>query len=66
MQRCSFMDSKGLVCKSRDNLQPHKTAFAHDVPFQPDLMFAIEAGLYSLNAVEMQLTLSLNAPGCNP
>ena len=24
MQRCYFMDSKGLVCKSRDNLQPHK------------------------------------------
>lgn len=43
MRRCYFMDSKGLVCKSRDNLQPHKVAFAHDVPYQPDLMSAIEA-----------------------
>jgi malic enzyme len=24
-------------------LQAHKTAFAHDVPFQPDLMSAIRA-----------------------
>ena len=36
MRRCYFMDSKGLVCASRENLQPHKIAFAHDVPFQPD------------------------------
>ena len=31
------------MCASRDNLQAHKTAFAHDVPFQPDLMSAIRA-----------------------
>mmetsp|Transcript_6484 Transcript_6484/g.9940 ORF Transcript_6484/g.9940 Transcript_6484/m.9940 type:complete len:510 (-) Transcript_6484:359-1888(-) len=43
MQRCYFMDSKGLVCKSRQDLQPHKVAFAHDVPFQADLVSAIRA-----------------------
>ena len=44
MRRCYFMDSKGLVCKSRlHELQPHKIAFAHDVPYQPDLLSAIEA-----------------------
>ena len=43
-ERCYFMDSKGLVCKSRlDGLQPHKVAFAHDVQFQPDLLSAIDA-----------------------
>jgi malate dehydrogenase (oxaloacetate-decarboxylating)(NADP+) len=44
MERCYFMDSKGLVCKSRlDGLQPHKVAFAHDVEYQPDLLSAISA-----------------------
>jgi malate dehydrogenase (oxaloacetate-decarboxylating)(NADP+) len=44
MERCYFMDSKGLVCKSRlDGLQPHKVAFAHDVEYQPDLLSAINA-----------------------
>jgi len=43
MRRCHFLDSKGLVCKSRDQLQPHKMAFAHDIPYQPDLISAIRA-----------------------
>ena len=51
MNRCYFMDSKGLVCKQRLDapqtpkhaLQPHKIAFAHDVPYQPDLSAAIDA-----------------------
>jgi len=44
MERCYFMDSKGLVCKSRlSGLQPHKVAFAHDVEYQPDLLSAIDA-----------------------
>jgi malate dehydrogenase (oxaloacetate-decarboxylating)(NADP+) len=30
-KQCYFMDSKGLVCASRKNLQSHKLAFAHDV-----------------------------------
>jgi len=32
-RRCFFMDSKGLVCAARDDLQRHKLPFAHkDVP----------------------------------
>ena len=43
-ERCYFMDSKGLVCKSRlDRLQHHKIPFAHDVEYQPDLASAITA-----------------------
>lgn len=42
-RRCWFVDSKGLVVKSRDNLQDHKLAYAHDHEFLPDLMSAVEA-----------------------
>ncbi|WIA08394.1 hypothetical protein OEZ85_007833 [Tetradesmus obliquus] len=42
-QRCFFLDSKGLVCSSRSNLQHHKQPFAHEVPFCPDLKSAIAA-----------------------
>ena len=45
LQRCLFVDSKGLVCKQREaqgGLQHHKLPFAHDVPFQPDLLSAIK------------------------
>jgi malate dehydrogenase (oxaloacetate-decarboxylating)(NADP+) len=39
-----FMDSKGLVCAARrDGLQHHKIPFAHDIPFQKDLLGAIRA-----------------------
>ncbi|PSC71198.1 NADP malic enzyme [Micractinium conductrix] len=31
-QHCLFMDSKGLVCAARTDLQHHKKPFAHDVP----------------------------------
>eukprot|EP00775_Hariotina_reticulata_P013302 gene13302-13431_t len=41
-QHCFFLDSRGLVCKSRTNLQHHKEPFAHDVEFCPDLKTAIE------------------------
>ncbi len=37
------MDSKGLVCASRADLQPHKRPFAHDVPHQRELLSAIRA-----------------------
>jgi malate dehydrogenase (oxaloacetate-decarboxylating)(NADP+) len=40
-QRCLFMDSKGLVCASRSDLQPHKRPFAHDLPFQATLLEAV-------------------------
>lgn len=37
------MDSKGLVCASRSDLQPHKQPFAHDLPFQRTLLDAVHA-----------------------
>ncbi|GBG68541.1 hypothetical protein CBR_g3085 [Chara braunii] len=41
---CFFMDSKGLVCKSRlAELQHHKIPFAHDIPYQPSLVEAVRA-----------------------
>ena len=43
-RRCFFMDSRGLVCKSRlVDLQAHKRPFAHDVPPQADLLAAVRA-----------------------
>lgn len=42
-QHCFFMDSRGLVCRSRTNLQHHKEPFAHDVESCPDLLSAIRA-----------------------
>lgn len=41
-KRCFFIDSKGLVVKSRTNLAEHKLKYAHDVPFCPDLLSAID------------------------
>mmetsp|Transcript_33028 Transcript_33028/g.105215 ORF Transcript_33028/g.105215 Transcript_33028/m.105215 type:complete len:505 (-) Transcript_33028:2160-3674(-) len=42
---CFFLDSQGLVCKSRlgPRLQHHKRPFAHDVPFQRDLPSAVRS-----------------------
>ncbi|CAL8463533.1 g3067 [Coccomyxa elongata] len=42
-QHCIFMDSKGLVCASRTDLQPHKVPFAHELPFQRSLLDAVNA-----------------------
>jgi malate dehydrogenase (oxaloacetate-decarboxylating)(NADP+) len=42
-RRCWFVDTKGLVVKSRADLAPHKVRFAHDAPGQPDLLSAIRA-----------------------
>lgn len=42
-ERCWFVDSKGLVVKTRDNLNGHKLAYAHDYEFVPDLLSAVEA-----------------------
>jgi malate dehydrogenase (oxaloacetate-decarboxylating)(NADP+) len=39
--RCLFLDSKGLVVKSRTDLQEHKLAFAHDLEFCATLEEAI-------------------------
>jgi malate dehydrogenase (oxaloacetate-decarboxylating)(NADP+) len=40
--RCWFVDSGGLVVKARENLQPHKLHFAHDIEPVPDFLSAIE------------------------
>ena len=41
--RCWFLDSKGLVVKSRSDLARHKVAFAHDHPPVANPLAAIEA-----------------------
>ena len=40
---CWFVDSKGLVVKSRTDLVEHKKPYAHDFPFHQDLFSAVEA-----------------------
>jgi len=42
-RRCWFVDTKGLVVKSRADLAVHKLRFAHDAPGQPDLLAAVKA-----------------------
>ena len=39
--RCWFVDSKGLVVRSRTDLADHKIPFAHDHPPVPDLLSAV-------------------------
>ncbi len=41
-KRCWYVDSKGLVVKSRTDLHEHKLMFAHDFPFITDFKEAIE------------------------
>lgn len=41
-QRCWFVDSSGLVVKSRENLAVHKLPFAHDHPPLNDLQAAVD------------------------
>ena len=41
--RCWFVDSKGLVVKSRDNLAEHKLPYAHDHPACGDFLDAVRA-----------------------
>jgi len=40
---CWFVDSKGLVVKSRADLVEHKKPYAHDYPFHQDLLSAVKA-----------------------
>jgi malate dehydrogenase (oxaloacetate-decarboxylating)(NADP+) len=42
-KNCWFVDSKGLIVASRHDLTEHKLPFAHDFPFQPNLLAAVEA-----------------------
>jgi malate dehydrogenase (oxaloacetate-decarboxylating)(NADP+) len=41
-RRCWFLDSKGLVVRSRTDLNDEKRPFAHEHPFLPDLLSAVE------------------------
>jgi malate dehydrogenase (oxaloacetate-decarboxylating)(NADP+) len=41
-ERCWFVDSKGLVVKSRSDLAGHKLDYAHDYEFLPDFLTAVE------------------------
>lgn len=40
--RCWFVDSRGLVVKSRTDLQTHKLPYAHDYPFLTTFQEAVE------------------------
>lgn len=42
-QRCWYFDSKGLIVNSRTDLTGHKCLYAHDHPYIPDFLSAIEA-----------------------
>ena len=42
-RRCWFLDSKGLVVRSRGDLAEHKWPYAHEHAFLPDLLAAVEA-----------------------
>ncbi len=42
-RHCAFVDSHGLVVRSRTDLAPHKLRFAHDLPPAPDFLSALEA-----------------------
>jgi len=41
-QRCWFVDSRGLVVKSRENLAEHKLPYAHESEGAPDLAAAVK------------------------
>lgn len=43
LRRCWFVDSRGLVVKSREDLQPHKLRFAQDTEPLPDFLSAVRA-----------------------
>ncbi len=42
-ERCWFVDSKGLVVKSRTDLRGGKLSYAHDYAFIPDFLGCVEA-----------------------
>jgi malate dehydrogenase (oxaloacetate-decarboxylating)(NADP+) len=42
-RRCWFVDSRGLVVKSRDDLASHKVPYAHEHASAPDLMSAVSS-----------------------
>jgi len=42
-RNCWFVDSKGLIVAARNDLSEHKLLFAHDHPFQPDLLSSVKS-----------------------
>ena len=42
-QKCWFVDSRGLVVRSRTDLAEHKQPYAHDRAWLPDLQAAVDA-----------------------
>src|SRR5512137_2734095 len=42
-RHCAFVDTHGLVVRSRTDLAEHKVRFAHDLPPAPDFLSALEA-----------------------
>jgi malate dehydrogenase (oxaloacetate-decarboxylating)(NADP+) len=40
--RCWFMDSRGLIVRSRTDLSELKKTYAHDCEYVPDLLYAVE------------------------
>ncbi len=42
-QRCWFVDSRGLIVRSRTDLNEHKRPFAHEHEPRPDLLSAVQA-----------------------
>ncbi len=42
-RKCWFVDSRGLVVKSRDNLAEHKLRYAHDFPYAEAFIDAVKA-----------------------
>jgi malate dehydrogenase (oxaloacetate-decarboxylating)(NADP+) len=42
-RRCWFVDSKGLIVKSRENLAAHKVPFASEYEYLPDFLAALHA-----------------------
>ena len=41
--RCWFVDSRGLIVKSRDDLSEHKRPFAHDLAYVSEFLGAVKA-----------------------
>jgi malate dehydrogenase (oxaloacetate-decarboxylating)(NADP+) len=42
-QHCWFVDSRGLLCKGRDNIAEHKAPYAHEHEYTDSLLDAVKA-----------------------
>ncbi|KAG6546105.1 hypothetical protein Mapa_012511 [Marchantia paleacea] len=64
LQRCFYLDSKGLICSSRTDLQHHKLPFAHHVPFIPNLLDAGQNVRTLLKQVSLDFSTSSDFCPC--